>query len=207
MSDRIVTLKEIYDEALACKDSLEAQAAGVGRPIYISIHFSVSRYDQVWSDYSINVTDRNIHLMGDLDEYKPSTWRRNTANISIALDCCLDCSLNGTKENPILDLGTYPPTTYQIETVAQICAVLAMALDLYGDYGEKLKEHIFTHYEFAMMDGYGPFNGVDPDVRYDGCNWTEDEEFGDGGNIMRGKCNYYFQRFKEQGIPEEVGGD
>lgn len=204
--DKIVTLKEIYDEAVACKEEIYNLAEGAGHSVWITYHFSVSRYDQVWSDYHLNITDEDIHMMGDFDELKYHTYKRNTGNIGIALDCCLDCSLNGSSNNPILDLGTYPPTNYQIETAAQIGAVLAMALDLYGEYGERIKDHFFTHYEFAMIDGYGPWQG-DPDVRYDGCNWTEDEEFGNGGNIMRGKIIYYVNLYKEKGIPEEYLGD
>ena len=205
--DKIISLKEIYDEAVACKDSIYSLAEGAGHPVWVTYHFSVSRYDQVWSDYHLNLTDRNIHMMGDFDEVKPHTYRRNSGNIGIALDCCLDCSLNGSPENPILDLGSYPPTDYQIETAAQIGAVLAMALDLYGEYGERLKTHFYTHFEWAVIDGYYPWNGVDPDVRYDGCNWREDEEYGDGGNIMRGKIVFYVEKFKQEGIPETYLGD
>lgn len=204
---KIVTLKEIYDEAVACKSAIENLAGSRDHDVWVTYHFSVSRYDQLWDDYHIDLDgDGKIHQMNDLDDVVSHTWRRNQGNIGIALSCCLDCSLNGSPSNPILSLGTYPPTNAQIEKAAQVGAVLAMALDLYGSYGEKIKDHFFTHYEFAMKDGYGPWQG-DPDVRYDGCNWTEDEEFGDGGNIMRGKIIYYVNLYKENGIPEEYLGD
>lgn len=204
---RILTLQELYDEAIACKSSLENLAEAREHPIWVTYHWSISRYHQLWDDYQIDLDgDGKIHLMNDLDEIVSHTWKRNQGNIGVALSCCLDCSLTGSADNPILDLGTYPPTDAQIESAAQVGAVLAMALDLYGEYGERLKTHFYTHFEWAVIDNYYPF-GPDPDSRYDGCNWRDGEEFGDGGNIIRGKINFYVQKFKQSGIPQEFGGD
>ena len=84
--------------------------------------------------------------------------------------------------------------------------VLALALDLYGSYGDRLKERVWTHYVAAVEDNYAPW-GDDPDCRWDLSVLTDDDVYGEGGDTLRGKAIWYYNLYKEQGIPEEYMGD
>ena len=205
--DKIISLKEVYDEALACKDSLESQAAGVGRPVFIYLHWGASGYTATFDDYDICITGNgDIHLMGDLDEIRASTWHRNTGSISISWSACLDATLPWRDGDYRADLGTYPPTKEQIEKMAQVVAVIMMALGYTGEYGEGFKEHVLTHCEAAMEDGYGPGSG-DPQTRWDLFQTTEEDSPWSGGDVIRGKSVWYWNQYKENGIPETYLGD
>ncbi len=205
--DKIVTLKEIYDEAVACKSSLENQANGIGRNVMVYLHWSAGLYHQIWQDYHINIDDKgNCHMTGDFDDIKYHTYKRNTGSIGVSLCACYGAELNGSPSNPKPMLGEYAPTSAQIEKMAQVIAVLALALDLYGSYGELLKERVWTHYEAAVKDDYAPW-GWDPDCRWDLSVLTDDGVYGEGGDTLRGKAIWYYNIYKEQGIPEEYLGD
>jgi len=205
--DKIVSLKEIYDEAVACKDSLENQAAGVGRQVMLYLHWAASGYNSTWNDYHICILgDGELHMMGDFDKIKSHTWHRNTGAIGISWSACLDATLPWDGGDYRADFGTYPPTKEQIEKMAQVVAVIMMGLDLTGKYGEGFKKHVLTHCEAAVEDDYGPGSG-DPETRWDLFQTSDDDEPWTGGDTIRGKAIWYWQQYKENGIPEEYLGD
>ena len=205
--NKIVSLKEIYDEAVACKDSLENQAAGVGRPVRTIFHWAASGYRATFDDYHLCILDDGeVHMMGDFDVPKPHCWHENTGSIGISISACLDATLPWIDGDYRADFGTYPPTKEQIDKMAQICAVIMMALGYTGEYGEGFKEHAATHCEMAIQDGYGPGSG-DSETRWDLFQTTEEDAPWSGGDVIRGKAIWWWQRFKEEGIPEEYLGD
>lgn len=98
-----------------------------------------------------------------------------------------------------MDMGPCPPTAAQIESLAQVVAVLCKALDLNVDI-----YRVMTHAEAANnMDGVNPgyeANGQ-PQGRY-GPGYTCERwdlwlfpgaTAGSGGNILRGKAIWYQQ--------------
>lgn len=91
------------------------------------------------------------------------------------------------------DLGNYPPTSAQIECMAQVVAVIAAALDIPIDL-----PHVMTHAEAAdNLDGlypcdpYGPAHTCE---RWDLAVVSEDEDWMTGGNTVRGKALFYQQQ-------------
>lgn len=113
--------------------------------------------------------------------------------------CC--CYQAGTA-----DLGKYPPTAKQIEAMAQVVAILAKALWLTID-----RDRVLTHAEAAdnidgllpVGDEYGPGTTCERwDLQYLGTKespeWTIDyDDPRTGGNVLRGKANYYANLFNK----------
>ena len=128
---------------------------------------------------------------------KNHTWRRNTGSIGIALCCCV----GGGSTN----LGSCPPTSAQIEAVAQVIDRVATALWLTID-----KAHVLTHGEAAnnedgdnschnpyawWNDSYGD-GDTRGDLEYLGT--SESPRYNPfatdgsrGGDVLRGKANWY----------------
>lgn len=72
--------------------------------------------------------------------------------------------------------------------MAQVIAVLAMALDLKIGF-----ETVTTHAEAACMDGYGPGSG-DSETRWDLLSLPDlpqDASLRPGGVVLRGKAVFY----------------
>jgi hypothetical protein len=176
---RKVTLEELKKIALDSKDNLWSDAQTVGRDVKIYLHWSAGRYSQFFNDYHVSVDGEGYVYVStdDLSETKSHTWRRNTGAIGIVLNCCYNATSN--------DLGEYPPTNLQIESIAQVVAALSKALDLTID-----KEHIMTHAEAADLDGYGPGSG-DSQTRWDLLFLHNGDQWGTGGQILRGKAIFY----------------
>lgn len=178
---RKVTLSELKQLALQAKSSLWEQADSLGRDVKLYLHWTAGHYGQFFSDYHINIdADGSIYIStNDFAEVKSHTYRRNTGAVGIALAC----AYNATTRN----LGLEPPTGQQIEVAAQVVAVLAAALDLTID-----RQRVMTHAEAADDDNYGPLTTCE---RWD-LWYFEGVAKGEGGNVIRGKANWY----KNQGV-------
>lgn len=143
-------------------------------------HWSAGRYFTTFNDYHFNVDgDGEIIYTRPLDEVPRATWHRNTGSIAIALCCCYEARPG--------DLGEYPPTEAQIETLAKMFAVIAEVFDNPID-----REHFMTHGEAANDDGYGLYSG-EPDCRWDLEQLCDQDEIGTGGDILRGKAQWYLE--------------
>ena len=145
------------------------------------------RHYTTFDDYHICIDgDGALIQMNDFEEVLSATYHRNTGSVAIALCCCADAVAyaDGT-----YDLGEYPPTTQQIESMAQCVATLCTGFDIPIDI-----EHVMTHAEAANnQDGvychepYGPGNGCerwDLAVLEQGDNWMS------GGDIIRRQGNF-----------------
>lgn len=192
---RKVTLAELNQLALQAKNNLWNQAQSVGRDVKLYLHWSAGHYGQFFSDYHINIDqDGSIYVStDDLATVKSHTYKRNTGAIGIALACCYNATTN--------DLGSEPPTSLQIEAMAQVIAILSKTLDLTIDI-----YRVMTHAEAANnLDGLNPnyeYNGYH-DGKY-GPGYSCERwdlwllKTGDvpdsGGNTIRGKANWYQQQ-------------
>lgn len=187
-----VSLKDLYDMAKECYDSIWEQAQDNDRGVKIYLHWSAGLYHQFWDDYHIQVdSDGKIYVPDDtaLDDVLSATWKRNSGSISIGLLC----GYGATTE----DLGDYPPTEAQMESTAMIIAVLVPALDITTNI-----MHVMTHGEAAdnedeeITEDYGPktdcerwdleYLGTDESPEFD--PWNEETR---GGTILRGKAIWY----------------
>ena len=188
-----VSLTDIKTFATTAKSKLWDIAKSNNRDVKLYLHWTAARYDQLFTDYHINITgDGTIYAMTlDFSEVLAHTWRRNSGSIGIAL-CC---AYNSSSKN----LGSYPPTEIQIEAISQVGTILADALDLTID-----KKRILTHGEAAdNEDGlnihpmYGPKNGCERwDLEFLGTK--ESSKFDPyaidgsrGGDVLREKMNFY----------------
>ena len=124
---------------------------------HIYLHWSASRYNQVFDDYHINIMgksseygDGGLYFTTDnLAERKSHTWKRNTGAIGITLAAAYGASSNAS-------MGEYPPTKQQLESMKQAVAILCTVLDIPID-----KDHVMTHAEAADLDDYGPATTVE----------------------------------------------
>lgn len=152
-------------------------------PMRTYYHWTAGRYFTTFDDYHYCINgDGEIINTRPITEVPEATWHRNTGSIAIAL-----CACYAGKPD---DLGDYPPTDAQIETLAQMTAVIAEVFDNLIDY-----DHFMTHGEAADIDGYGLYSG-DPDCRWDLQILQNGDEYGTGGDIIREKAQYYL----EQGV-------
>ncbi len=159
-------------------------------PVKTYIHWTGGDYETVSGSYHFCITgDGDIVNTRDLRDIPSATYARNTGSIAISL-----CSAEGAVAyagNPCYaDLGNCPPTKAQIETCA---ALMAAVSDIFAV--PITIEYFLTHAEAAdNLDGlypcapYGPDNGCE---RWDLAVTTESDEWGDGGNILRGKAIWY----------------
>lgn len=165
---------------------------------HVYLHWTAGWYGQCYDDYHICIDkDGSIYIMCDnsLTDRKAHTLGRNTGSVGISLCCCGDasCRADATKDYGI-DLGSEPPTAQQIESMAEVVAVLADEFNL----PLNTDEYVMTHYEAAKRDGYAP--GQDSDCRWDlwfipdyyGANGKLDE----GGALIRGKAIWYMQNYQ-----------
>ena len=53
-------------------------------------------------------------------------------------------------------------------------------------------EHFLTHAEVAMIDGYD-LESDDPDKRWDLAVLHDDDTWMSGGNVLRGKAQWYLE--------------
>lgn len=193
----MATIQDIEQMANDFRDSIWEQARSVGREPKVYLHWSAGHYNTVFDDYHINIKgDGTIVVTGDLDEIKSHTWRRNTGSVGVSL-CC---AYNATSNN----IGPEPPTQEQIEVMAQVTAALCNGLWLTID-----KEHVLTHGEAAdnedgewCHDEYGPKSTCERwDLQYLGTDESpyfisDHEDPRTGGNVLRGKANWYRNKWK-----------
>lgn len=132
------------------------QARGLIDHIYL--HHTAGTYEQVFSDYHLNITgDGEIYTdMKDFTEKKHHTWMRNSRSIGIALCCAKDAKV---WRNGNTDYGEYPPTYAQIDMLGQVVAKLLVEIGI-------PLSCVYTHGEIADIDGYGIWDD-DPDMRWD----------------------------------------
>ena len=182
----IVNLTELRNSAEVAKPALWAAAGSMGRDVKLYCHWTGGWYDAMSEDYHINILqDGSIDLTNALSTSLPATYRRNTGSVAITMDCAVDAMGQ-------YDLGPNPPTDAQIESMAQVIAVLAEVLELPIDI-----YHVMTHAEAAdNMDGwyacdpYGPANTVE---RWDLAVLHEGDDWMTGGDTIRGKAVWYQQ--------------
>ena len=190
---RQVTVDELKDMAENCRESIWAQAQTYGREPKIYLHWTAGHYGQYYlNDYHIAIdSDGSIYADHDLDEVLAHTYHRNSGAVGITLACCV----GATSEN----LGSEPPTSEQIEAMAQVVVAVADGLWLTID-----KNHVMTHGEAAdnedgiyPHDPYGPKSTCERwDLEYLGT--SESPSFNPyatdgsrGGDVLRGKANWY----------------
>lgn len=199
---RRVTPAELEELAGEYRAALAAAAAEYGRETKVYLHWSAGHYGQFWSDYHVQIDkDGEIYVIADgaLDDVLAATWRRNSGSVSVCILGCLDADTNR--------LGAEPPTDAQIESMAQAIAALSNGLWLTID-----KQRVLTHGEAAdNEDGIEPHEAYGPrttcerwDLEYLGTlespkfhPWSTDG--GRGGDVLRGKANWYRQYWKDNG--------
>ena len=164
---RKVRLEDIKDIALNATGDIDT----------IYLHWTAGHYGQFFSDYHINVdADGSVYIStDDFTERKSHTWRRNSRAVGIALTCCAFADTN--------DLGDEPPTEAQIESTAQVIAVLCKYLELPINV-----DHVMTHAEAADLDDYGPKTTCE---RWDCLFLSNGTKDINGGDTLRGKASWY----------------
>lgn len=189
---KIVTIEELRQIASDTRESIWRQAESVGREPKIYLHWSAGHYNTVFDDYHVNITaDGTLYITGDLDEVKAHTYHRNTGAVGISLCCAYGATTN--------DLSDEPPTQAQIEAMSQAIEAIADGLWLTIDM-----EHVMTHGEAAdnvdgiyASDPYGPQTTVERwDLQFLGSSespyyTTNYNDEHTGGNVLRGKANWY----------------
>lgn len=180
---RKVSLQELYKIGVASKSSIYENAYSVRRVPQLFLHWSAGHYGQPSERYHINIDyDGSVYLtVDDLSSILQHTWKQNTGNIGITMLCCAFATSN--------NLGNSPPTHEQIEAMAQVIAVLTLALGLPCDYN-----YVRTHAEQADIDGYGPSTTCE---RWDLAILSNGDEWMSGGNILRGKAIWYQQEMQK----------
>lgn len=198
VTGRRISLMELRQLALNCKTNLWAQARELRRDVKLYLHWTAGHYGQFYDEYHINIdADGGVYTVtDDLSVVLSHTYRRNTGAIGITLACGASSTSS--------DLGEVAPTEEQIESMARVISVLAKALDLTIDL-----KRVMTHGEAAdNEDGlnpnyeangypegmYGPKHSVE---RWDLAILHNDDPWCSGGNILRGKANWYCGQYPD----------
>lgn len=197
-----VSIDELRQLADAAREDIWDAARAHGREPKIYLHWSAGHYFQKFGDYHVNITgDGKIYVSTDnLADVLAHTYYRNSGSVGISLCCCADATTS--------DLGDEPPTPQQIEAIAQVTCAVADGLWLTID-----REHVMTHGEAAdnadgldidYPDGpYGPQNTCERwDLQYlgtdeSGAYTTDYDDPATGGNVLRGKANWYRQHSED----------
>lgn len=198
---REATIEELRQMVDAAREDVWDKAKAYGREPKIYLHWSAGHYFQRFGDYHVNITaDGKLYVSTDnLADTLAHTYMRNSGAVGISLCCAAGATTN--------DLGDEPPTKEQIEAMAQ--AVCAVADGLWLTISP---EYVMTHGEAAdNIDGldthepYGPcstcerwdlqFLGTDESPAY----LTDYTDPGTGGNVLRGKAQWYREQEKGNG--------
>lgn len=192
-----MTLDEIRKSVSDVKDGIWRSAVNLGRDPKIYLHWTGGPYDADYPDYHISVhADGSVVQTHDFGSAVSATYMRNSGSVAVALDCGYLADTSS--------LGPYPPTSEQIEALAQFVAVVANVLCIPID-----KNHVLTHGEAANNE-----DGLRPHPCY--AWWNDEEGDGDtrgdleylgttespsynpwatdgsrGGDVIRGKANWY----------------
>ena len=199
-----VTLEELGQVAANSREDLWAAAhsAGLENPLII-LHWSAGHYGQYFpDDYHVEIDeDGEIYLsVNDLSEVLAHTWHLNRGTVGVSL-CC---ACFATTE----DLGDEPPTEAQIETMAQVIAVLCSNLWLTCDRADIVMTHGEAGDDSNLYDDddlYGPDNDCERwDLQYLGTDespyYTADHSDPiTGGNVLRRKAAEYQQKWNREG--------
>lgn len=131
-------LTDVMNCAYASKGRLESIAEAYGKPVQMVLHWTAGKYYTYFDSYHINIDgDGDIHITcRDFAEKLSHNYYKNNASIGITLCCAYNASPYG--------LGDYAPTEEQIESMAQVIAVISEALGIDIDI-----EHVPTHGESA----------------------------------------------------------
>lgn len=198
---REATIEDLRQMVDAAREDVWDKAKAYGREPKIYLHWSAGHYFQRFGDYHVNITaDGKLYVSTDnLADTLAHTYMRNSGAVGISLCCAAGATTN--------DLGDEPPTKEQIEAMAQ--AVCAVADGLWLTISP---EYVMTHGEAAdNIDGldthepYGPcstcerwdlqFLGTDESPAY----LTDYTDPGTGGNVLRGKAQWYREQEKGNG--------
>ena len=189
---REASLEEVKNMAANARENIWAAARDYGREPKIYLHWTAGHYGSKFDDYHVNIdAEGRFWVEHDFDDVIPHTWRRNSGAVGLSMDCCAFATSQ--------DLGDEPPTTAQIDAMAQAIAVIADALWVTID-----KQHVLTHGEAADNE-----DGIAPHEEY-GCKTTcerwdleylgteESPSFNPydttgkrGGDVLRGKALWY----------------
>lgn len=185
-----MTLSEIYRAVKAVKNEIWMDATQLGRQPKIYLHWTGGYYDTDFGDYHFCIHgDGTVNQTHDLTGTISATYMRNSGSVAIALDCCADAVAYAGGG---CSLGNYPPTSEQVEAVAQVVDVVARALDIPIDL-----EHVMTHAEAAdNADGLEPCDPYGPATtceRWDLAVLKESDPWMSGGDTIRGKAIFYRQ--------------
>ena len=197
-------LTKVMDCAYAAKSELQRRAANAGKPVQIVLHWTAGRYESTCGDYHINIIGNGDIVIREHDfaQKLAHNYRKNEAAIGLTLCCAYNANTNRS--------GDYPPTSAQIETMAQVIAVITKALDIPID-----KIHVPTHGESADNEDYvvyypeysgypnntyGPKSDCerwDLDVLYtaESPHFDPYNEITRGGSVLRGKALWYRNQY------------
>lgn len=175
MTMKRITLDELRAIARKSKNCIDR----------IYLHWTAGNYHQFFSDYHLCIDEDGaiIASTDDLRQRKAHTYMRNTNSVGIALCCCADASCWADGR---VDFGSVPPTPEQIDSMAQVVAVLCEELDLAVN-----ANNVITHCEAAEQDGYGPSSTCERWDLWKLPNLPGDGEIMDGGQVIRGKAIYW----------------
>ena len=201
---RQVTLQELGKVAANSRADLwaAAKSAGLNHPLII-LHWSAGHYGQFFDDYHVQIDeDGEIYLStNDLSEVLAHTWHLNRGTVGVSL-CC---AVGATSE----DLGDEPPTEAQVETMAQVIAVLCSNLWLTCDRADIVMTHGEAGDNSDLYDDedlYGPESDALErwDLQYLGTAESPDyiADHSDpttGGNVLRRKAAGYRHQWNVEG--------
>lgn len=181
------TLDDVREKAREASDYID----------HVYLHWTAGHYGQAYDDYHICIDeDGSVYIMEDFRETLAHTYMRNRYAVGVSMLCCVEAE---ARSGYNAWLGYEPPTTAQIESLAQVVAVLAEEFNLPLD----TSDYVMTHCEAADLDGYGPHGGGCErwDLWYLPDAYGADGELVPGGDLIRGKAAYY-QRIWEH---DEMG--
>lgn len=205
---RKVTVQELYEMASQARESIWEQAKVHDREPKVYLHWTAGHYangdgSQCYLDeYHVAIdADGSLYVEGGLDDVRAHTYARNSGAVGLSLTCGYQSGSSW--------IGSEPPTTAQIDAMAQAIVAVCEGLWLTID-----KDHVMTHGEAAnnedgldihlpyawWNDGYGDgdtrgdleFLGTDESPSYNPTA-TDGSR---GGDVLRGKALWW----KEQGI-------
>ena len=196
-------LTDVMNCAYAAKSRLYETARIYDKPVQMVLHWTAGKYFSYFSDYHINIDgDGDIHITNrDFAEKLPHNYYKNNASIGITLCCAYNASP--------YNLGDYPPTEEQIESMAQVIAVISEALDLDIDivhcptHGCSADNQDYTvyypDYTGYHNNTYGPQSNCerwDLQILRDSEEYTTDyDDPMTGGNQIRSLARAFRQKY------------
>lgn len=192
-----IVLADLRQMALESKDALWQQARSKDRDVKLYLHWTEKHYGQFFGAYHLNIdADGSLYASTEaLSEIKGHTYMRNTGSIGIALTCGERATFS--------DLGKEPPTIQQIESMAEVIAVLTQTFSIPID-----KNHVMTHGEAGdnidrffppYADNGRPYGMYGQDhtrERWDLAILKNGDSWGSGGDILRAKAKRYLKELQ-----------